>query len=183
VKARSLFVGLAVLALGGCGVPIDRDPRPIEPSVTIGSYEGPMAATSPGAFVERLFLVRDNQLVPVDRRVAAVPPARRHLEDLVTGPTPQERDAGLDSALAGTSYITGVRLDNGTAVVGLAVDNPIRNDETLAYGQIVCTLAARADIVAVQFAQAGRTMEVPRGDGALTSEPLTEADYKSLIAP
>ena len=63
------------------------------------------------------------------------------------------------------------------------LDNPIRNDETLAYGQIVCTLAARADIVGVQFAQAGHTMEVPRSDGALTSDLLTEADHSSLIAP
>ncbi|WP_433204010.1 GerMN domain-containing protein [Dactylosporangium sp. CS-047395] len=172
-----------VLAAGGCGVPTDRDPRPIEPSVTIGSYEGPMANPSPGAFVERLYLVRDNQLVPVDRRVSALPSPQRHVEDLVTGPTPQERAADLDSALAGTSYITGVQLRNGTAVVGLAVDNPIRNDETLAYGQIVCTLAARADIVGVRFAKDGRTIEVPRGDGALTSDLLTDADYQSLIAP
>ncbi|MFI5910245.1 GerMN domain-containing protein [Dactylosporangium sp. NPDC051541] len=174
---------LAVLVLPGCGVPTDRDPRPIEPSVTIGSYEGPMAPASPGSVVERLFMVRDNQLVPVDRRVSAVPSAQRVLEDLVTGPTAQERESRLDSALAGTSYITGVQLRSGTAVVGLSVDNPIRNDETLAYGQIVCTLAARADIVGVQFAQAGRTMEVPRGDGALTSGLLTAADYASLIAP
>jgi hypothetical protein len=183
VKGPAWFVLLAAgLTLAGCGVPTEREPRPIHPSVTIGSYEGPMAPVSPGTAEERLFLVRDNLLVPVDRRVSAVPPAERHLEDLVTGPTPQERDAGLTSALAGTSYITGVQLRNGTAVVGLSVDNPIRNDETIAYGQIVCTLAARADIVAVQFTQEGRTMEVPRGDGALTSELLTEADYASLIA-
>ncbi|WP_432972267.1 GerMN domain-containing protein [Dactylosporangium sp. CA-233914] len=174
----------AVLALGGCGVPTDSEPRPIEPSVTIGSYEGPMGGpvVSPGTVVERLFLVRDNQLVAVDRRVESVPSPQQQIEDLVTGPTPQERDAGLDSALAGTDIITGVQLRNGTAVVGLSADNPIRNDEILAYGQIVCTLSARADIVAVRFTQEGRTMEVPGADGALTREPLTEDDYASLIS-
>ncbi|WP_433075888.1 GerMN domain-containing protein [Dactylosporangium sp. CA-052675] len=178
----ALLAMVALLGLGGCGVPTEDSPRPIEPSAVIGSYEGPMAVTSPGAVVERLFFTRDSQLVPVDRRVANVPAPQQHLDDLVAGPTAPERDAGVDSALGGTSYITGVQLHNGTAVVGLSVDNPIRNDETLAYGQIVCTLAARADIVAVQFTQDGRTLEVPRGDGALTSAPLTEDDYVSLIA-
>jgi len=126
--------------------------------------------------------VRDNQLVAVDRRVEDARSPERLVEDLVSGPTPQERAAGLDSALAGTSYITGVRVRGGTAVVGLAADNPIRNDETLAYGQIVCTLTARADIVSVRFGQAGRPGEVPRGDGALTGEPVTEADYANLVA-
>ncbi|MEV8513744.1 GerMN domain-containing protein [Dactylosporangium sp. NPDC051484] len=185
MRARLLCAAfLAVcLPLGGCGVPTDREPRPIQPSVVVGSYEGPIAGPPPsaGAAVERLFLVRDNQLVAVDRRVVAAPSPQRQLEDLMAGPTPQERDEGLDSALVGTSIISGVQLHNGTAIVGLARDNPIRNDEILAYGQIVCTLAARADVVGVRFVQDGRPLEVPRADSALTLEMLTEDDYGSLI--
>ncbi|MFG2041206.1 GerMN domain-containing protein [Dactylosporangium sp. NPDC048998] len=173
----------ACLLLGGCGVPSDREPRPIEPSVVIGSYEGPIGGPPPsaGAAIERLFLVRDNQLIAVDRRVAAAPSPEKQLDDLMAGPTPEERDEGLDSALIGTNIITGVQLRNGTAIVGLARDNPIRNDEIVAYGQIVCTLSARADVVGVRFVQDGRPVEIPRADGALTQEMLTEGDYGSLI--
>ncbi|GAA2364395.1 GerMN domain-containing protein [Dactylosporangium salmoneum] len=174
---------LLCLTMAGCGVPTESTPRPIEPSVTIGSYEGPMGAppSSPGAAVERLFLVRDDELVAVDRRVESVPPPDQQLQDLVAGPTAVERDNGLDSALIGTAFITGVEVRDGTAVVGLAGDNAIRNDEIVAFGQIVCTLAARADVVSVRFVRDGRPMEVPRGDGALTSDPLTEADYAGLV--
>ncbi|MGI5242563.1 GerMN domain-containing protein [Dactylosporangium sp. CA-139066] len=174
------FAVVALLA-AGCGVQTDPEPRPIEPSVTIGSYEGPMAPVSPGTAIERLYLVQGNQLVAVDRRVDAVPSPERQLAELAAGPTPEERDRGLDSALVGTAFITGVQLHNGTAIVGLAGDSSIRNDEILAYGQIVCTLAARADVVAVRFTQEGRPMEVPRADGALTSQMLTDTDYRNLI--
>jgi hypothetical protein len=182
-RAVRLLV-LACLLPAGCGVPTDDAPRPIEPSVTIGPYDLPVGGppASPGTVVVRLFLVRDNQLVGVERRAAAAPTPERQLEDLVAGPTMQERAAGLDSALAGTDFITGVQLRNGTAVVGLAAANPIRNDAILAYGQIVCTLAARADVVAVRFVHDGRPMEVPRADGALISESLTELDYQGLIS-
>ncbi|MEV6932256.1 hypothetical protein AB0M46_48275 [Dactylosporangium sp. NPDC051485] len=181
--AGTLAALLLCLTLAGCGVPTESTPRPVEPSVTIGSYEGPMGAPpgSPGTAVERLFLVRDDQLVAVDRRVEAVPGPAQQLQDLVAGPTAVERDNGLDSALIGPAFITGVEVRDGTALVGLAGDNMIRNDEILAFGQIVCTLAARADVVAVRFVRGSRPMEVPRGDGALTSDPLTEADYASLI--
>jgi hypothetical protein len=174
------------LVLAGCGVPTEDEPRPIEPSVTIGTFEGPIGAGGPagsnGAAVERLFLVRGGRLVAVDRPLNAPPSLERHLDDLVSGPTERERDDGLDSALGGTDVIAGVTLRRGTAVVGLNGDNLIRNDEILAYGQIVCTLAARDDVDAVQFAQDGRPLEVPRADGALTPDPLTAADYRALIA-
>jgi hypothetical protein len=185
--ALGCYLALACcLALAGCGVPTERTPRPIEPSVTIGTFEGPIGAggpvASPGSAAERLFLVRENQLVAVDRPLNAAPLLERHLHDLVSGPTEQERDNGLDSALGGTDLIAGVTLRNGTAVVGLDEDNLIRNDEILAYGQIVCTLAARDDVDSVQFTQNGRPLEVPRADGSLTPDPLTAADYRALIA-
>jgi spore germination protein GerM len=179
---RRCGVLAACLLLSGCGVPIEREPRTLNPSVTIGSPEAPTAQASAGAAVEKLYLVRDNQLVAVERRPAAPPDLDRQLTDLMSGPTEVERDNGLGSALAGTDLIAGVQLEDGTAVVGVGDNNPIRNDEVLAYGQIVCTLAARDDVDAVQFVQNGRPLEVPRADGSLTPDPLTAADYHALIA-
>jgi len=166
------------LVLAGCGVPVERVPRPLDPSVTVGSPDAPTAPV--GAVAEKLYMVRDNQLVAVERRVDAPPDLTRQLTDLMSSPTEQERNTGLGSALAGTDLISGVQLEDGTAVV--AVTTSIRTDEVLAYGQIVCTLAARDDVDAVQFVQNGRPLEVPRADGVLTADPLTAADYYTLIA-
>lgn len=183
--ARTAVAGLllAVAALAGCGVPTESSPRPLEPSVRVGSPDTPTAAVSlpPGAAVEKLYLVRGNQLVGVERRVDSPPALDRQLSDLLSGPTEQERDSGFGSALAGTDLVLGAELRSGTAIVTVG-DTTIRNDEVLAYGQIVCTLAARDDVDEVRFVQDGQPLEVPRGDGSLTADPLTAADYSTLIA-
>ncbi|GGM30077.1 GerMN domain-containing protein [Dactylosporangium sucinum] len=174
---------VAGLLLGGCGVPADRTPRTIDPPVTIGSPETPTAPASlpPGSVVEKLYLVRDGRLIGVERRIGRPASLDQQLNDLLAGPTEQERNNGFGSALEGTDLIIGAALDGGTAVVTVG-DTTIRNDEVLAYGQIVCTLASRDDVANVRFLQDGRPLEVPRADGSLTSEPLTTADYANLIS-
>jgi hypothetical protein len=56
-----------------------------------------------------------------------------------------------------------------------------RNDDILTYGQIVCTLTARADVNSVTFFRDDEPLKVPRADGILSSEPLRAADYSRLI--
>ncbi|WP_238010684.1 GerMN domain-containing protein [Dactylosporangium sp. AC04546] len=181
---RRLLAALAAgLVLAGCGVPADRTPRTIDPPVVVGSPETPTAQASlpPGSVVEKLYLVRAGRLTAVERRVDGPATLDRQLNDLLAGPTEQERDSGFGSALEGTDLIIGAALDGGTAIVTVG-DTTIRNDEVLAYGQIVCTLASRDDVGTVRFLQDGRALEVPRADGSLTSDPLTTADYATLIS-
>ncbi|GAA2626405.1 hypothetical protein GCM10010399_67370 [Dactylosporangium fulvum] len=174
---------LTGMLLSGCGVPTESGPRPLEPSVHVANPDTPTADTSlpPGAAVEKLYLVRGNQLVGVERRVDRPPTLERQLADLLAGPTEREQDGGYGSALAGTDFILGAQLESGTAVVTVG-GTTIRNDEVLAYGQVVCTLAARDDVDRVRFVQDGQPLEVPRADGSLTSDPLTSADYVTLMA-
>jgi hypothetical protein len=174
---------LTAVLLAGCGVPTESAPRPIDPPVVFDSTDAPTApASAPaGATVERLYLVRANQLVAVDRALDSPPDLSRQLADLLSGPTEQERASGVVSALAGTDLVMGARHSRRTAIVDVAKPS-IRTDEVLAYGQIVCTLAARDDVDAVRFVQDGRALEVPRADGSLTAGPLAFADYQALIA-
>ncbi|UWZ40501.1 GerMN domain-containing protein [Dactylosporangium roseum] len=174
---------LTGIPLSGCGVPTESEPRPLEPSVHVANPDTPTADTSlpPGAAIEKLYLVRNDQLVGVERRVDRAPALDRQLADLLAGPTEWEQDDGYGSALAGTDFVLGAVLDYGTAVVTVG-GTTIRNDEVLAYGQVVCTLAARDDVDQVRFVLDGQPLEVPRADGSLTADPLTAADYAALIA-
>ena len=134
--------------------------------------------------IERLFLVKDDTLTPVIRHVERQPTTDSLLNDLLAGPTDNERATGITSALQGGNVVAGIHLSGGQAVVELAsaMDNTARNDEVLAYAQLVCTLTGRPDVDGVTFTRNGQPIGVPRGDGSLAQGPLTAADYASLLA-
>lgn len=192
MRGRSL--GILVLALvtallAGCGIAAEAMPRPTDPprAFVQGAPSPTAPPTDAGPITERLFLVRDDALVEVTRHVDRWPTTESLLEDLLAGPSETESTAGLTSVLSGGDVVAGVRVSNGTAVVELAAtaDNTQRNDEVLAYAQLVCTLTARGDVNGVTFVYRGQPIAVPRADGSLPETPetpLTAADYATLIA-
>lgn len=181
-RAAALAVAaLLGAAVQGCGVPDEREPRPLEPSLVIGSPPRIAPGNSVGPAVERLYLVREGQLVAVDRRVGSTADVSAVLGDLVLGPTDDELKEGLTSSLKGTDLIAGVRLEDRTAEVSFRPQAGGRTDDILAIGQIVCTLDARNDVDTVRFLLDGVLLKVPRADGSLTELPLTAADYRALI--
>lgn len=174
-----------VLAVAGCGITPERTAQPIDPP------RGPFASvtspsplpTSTGSVPETLFLVKDGLLVPRVRHVATVSDVDELIHDLLAGPTEVESEAGLSTALVGVT-VNGVRLESGLATVDLAapIEFSGRNDELLAYAQVVCTLTARKDVLWVTFTRAGKPITVPRGDSSISPGPLTESDYAELLS-
>ncbi|WBB81085.1 GerMN domain-containing protein [Micromonospora sp. WMMD882] len=188
VRRRVTLVGLAaLLTLTGCGVSGEPEPREVTPP--LGPFPGLSspgpAVTEAGARTERLCYVRDDRLVLVDRRVRTPQTPREQIGLLLDGPVGPERDAGLTSTLTGVNVVTNVRVTRGEATVdvGERLAGTGRNDEVLAFGQIVCTLTSRPDVDRVTFRQKGERLGVPRADGSLSTGPLTVADYAAMIAP
>jgi spore germination protein GerM len=133
--------------------------------------------------LETLYLTKDSAIVPVDRHVKQEPTAQTLLNDLIAGPTAAEQADGITSALPGSTVINSVAASNGLAVVtiGGGLEGAGRKDAILAFGQIVCTLDARPDVNGVVFVGPNGPIGVPRGDGSLTTSPLTTADYEDLL--
>ncbi|WP_127502646.1 GerMN domain-containing protein [Actinoplanes solisilvae] len=179
-----VLAAAAVVLLGGCGVRAQAEPHgvdlPRHPLTTPGA-----GATVPvGEVAQVLCLVRDDRLVQTVRRTPSYPGVQAQLDSLVAGPTQAERAAGLGSALAGVALTA--RLTAGAEVTVEVPDveeGTARNDEILAYGQIVCTLTARSDVGSVVFTRGGQPLEVPRADGTLTSGPLRSSDYADMTVP
>lgn len=189
MTARSAALAAAVVAaaaLTACGVSPESSAQPIDPP------RGPFQAiTSPtpstaesGAIRLRLFMVKDGALVAVTRHVSQVPTVDGVVQYLLGGPTEAERNDGITSAIQGAVEISAVHVDGDQATIELA--SPVaeirRNDDVLAYAQLVYTLTARPEIHGVSFTFDGEPVGVPRQDGVLSEGPLTRTDYSDLIA-
>jgi spore germination protein GerM len=187
VKAlRAILAALALATLAGCGIPPESQAREVQPPP--GPYQAlaspEPANTESGTVAETLCLVKESKLVAVVRRVNRDPTVSALMHDLLGGPTEAERADGMSSALAGADQFGEVHVANGQAVVDLMsqVKDAGRSDETLSFAQVVCTLDARPGVDGVSFNADGKPIGVPRGDGSLSSAPLTMADYASLLA-
>ncbi|GAA0434872.1 hypothetical protein Aca07nite_00040 [Actinoplanes capillaceus] len=187
ITVRGLAAPTAILLLlTACGVPAQDEPHPVTLPRRPLDVTASAAASDPvGEVAQVLCLIRDDRLVQTVRRSDAPPVPQRQLDLLAAGPTPAEQAQGMSTALATTTLSVTVSAATAIAAVeiGAAGEGTGRSDEALAYGQIVCTLTSRADIAAVSFRRDGRPLQVPRGDGQLTGDPLRAADYRSLIGP
>ncbi|MFG1604973.1 GerMN domain-containing protein [Actinoplanes sp. NPDC049265] len=181
-------VALAVAAaLTGCGVAAQDAPHAVELPRRALTTSDPVStsAARPGEVAEVLCLVRDGSLVEVVRRIAGTPRPQEQLDHLLAGPADAERNAGLSTATTGMTLTVSFPSTPGAAEVEVteANEDTARSDETLPYGQVVCTLTSRLDVVSVLFTKGGETLEVPRADGSLSRGPLFGSDYAGLVVP
>jgi Sporulation and spore germination len=176
---------LAVVLLAGCGVPAQDEPHPVDLPRQSLRVPSPGPADTTGEVAEVLCLVRGDRLVRQVRLLDRVPTVQEQLDDLMAGPTQRESDSGLTGALAGLTLteVSGPASPQVTVRVTEADEDTARNGDILAYGQIVCTLTTRPDVSAVVFTRGDEPLDVPRGDGRLTSDPLRGRDYENLIGP
>lgn len=79
--------------------------------------------------------------------------------------------------------VASVSVSRGIASVDLrsSVEDLSGRNQLLAFAQLVCTLTAQPGIGSVAFTVDGQPIEVPRGDGSLTSGSVSRDAYASLI--
>lgn len=179
-----LAVAAVAVLLTGCGLPVEDSARSLDPAEAPYRLDEPARAATPaGPRRQRLYLVRGGELVPVPRTASALTP-QAVLTDLLAGPTATERTRGLSTALPVDVEVPEVRVEAGVAVVELPADGLGlgRSDDVLAYGQLVATLDATPAVQSVRFVSGGTPLAVPRGDGSLTSAPVSLADYRQQLA-
>lgn len=188
----ALLVGVA-LAIAGCGVPADDEARrtpsgqvPEEffrPSTTLP----PTTTTVATRFDVTLYYVdADDRLVPVDRTLEAAPSLEDLVAVLLEPPPASDVDGPLRTALAGTDepVVNAVSLERGVASVDLSVAfrSLPPSDQLLGIAQIVYTATGRSGVGRADFTLDGEPVDVPSGDGSLTSDPVARDDYTNLLA-
>jgi spore germination protein GerM len=183
--ASGLAVALATL--GGCGIQsedraqrFDDDKVPFE---LLDENSGVDPSDELGNQDVSVYLARGGRLIQESRSIQPPVSLTGLLRSLRRGPTREEAAAGIRTALPDENAVQSARLEGGLATVDLTealVDLPT-GDQGLALGQIVWTLTGIPGVGQVRFTRDGASVEVPRPDGTLTSDPVSRDDYAALV--
>jgi len=178
-----------VLIVAGCGIPTEDHAATAGPEevpfglLTDEPRQPPATAVPPAGPTVEIYLLEGG-----GDRLAAV---RRTIEEadisdviaaLLAGPSDVEADRGLSSALPEGDVVQSLELSGGVAAVDLSPVFGVLDGTTqkLAIAQLVYTLTARPGIGRISFTLSGQPVEIPRGDGALTSGSVSRDSYREL---
>jgi spore germination protein GerM len=184
---RRAIAGLVLLAVAtACGVPLDShasatDAADVPYGLVANSTSTTVTANGPTPVT--VFLVADNRLVPVTRRVSGPLDAAEALRELASPLTPEETADGLRRAFGDTDLLGAVERNGAEVAVELLAgfDRLPSREQVLSLGQIVYTLTGLPGIERVRFTRDGEPLDVPTADATLTSGPLGRAEYGELL--
>ena len=195
VATRPLVAVLALvlaLALAACGVPTGEDVTTIErekvPYRLLETREPAGSATAsaaPQAGTSSTYFVDGDRLVPVPLPLTS-PMTDVALGEVMAalsmGPSPETQDRGLGTTLPPSVRLVVLRIEAGTATIELQSEevSNVGEQGPLATGQIVLSATSVGGIDRVLLTRLGAPVEAQLADGALTSRPLTAADYATL---
>lgn len=189
---RTLCVALGLviaLVLGGCGVAEDGSAEVADaddvPFGLLDEERDPVGGVAPGrGSVVDLYLYDpdEEQLAPVDDQLesTSLEDVLVALLDATPGDDPATRD--LRSAIAETDVTIEAETDGGVAVIDLSEEftDIGGTDQLIAIAQLVYTSTGRPGVGQVNFTLEGEPIEIPRGDGSITSGSVTRDDYRDL---
>ncbi|QYG94061.1 GerMN domain-containing protein [Iamia sp. SCSIO 61187] len=185
---RLLGVATALALVTGCAVGAEDRAHVIgADDVPYGLLEEERAgatASVPDGTTVAIYLVRDDELVAVERELRRDAGLEELVGMLAAVPTAAEAAAALTTAVPDPDVYGDVEVVRGTAEVDLAPSFSEIDGATqaLAIAQTVFTLTARPGIGRVVFRLDGASVEVPRGDGTLTDEALARDDFPDLLS-
>ncbi len=202
VMMTALLFGaaLAVLALVGCGYdsgvkdggPVTTTPgtQPPPSTATTGTTvpNQPTTTTPAAETVDVLvFFMRGEHLAPVRHHVPATKEvAKAAMQELIAGPTTEEKAAGFTTALPDKTLFLGIALNGSVATVDLSKEYESGGGTmsmTARLGQVVYTLTQFPTVESVSFKLDGKPVEVFGGEGLILDHPVTRADYEYVTAP
>lgn len=184
-RSRTIFVArlIAFGLLGtatGCALGSESTPRTI-PETDRRALVDVAAVSSQDTGVGRIYLERTDTagaLTAVARDLEPSPGAV--MNALLAGPTEEERARGLRSPLPLQLSLNDARYI-GNDIVKVDVTSQIfeatGDDLVSVVAQIVLSLCEISGVERVVILVDGDELEWPRGDGTLTTEPLTVFDY------
>lgn len=187
LRQATLLVVVAFLG-AACGVPLDTEPQalrggdvPAELRQELPTQTTTTLAAGPASPVT-IYLAGPERLVAVVRQVSAPASVEKVLQQLFTGPTKAESAQGLRTAISPGTTVLGAAVEAKLVSIDLSGDFAVGSppDQIIAFAQVVFTATKLEGVGGVVFTRNGRRLEVPTGDGSITSTPLGPASYPQL---
>jgi hypothetical protein len=162
-RVATTLVALMLAALGaGC----DGD----ETVPTTGTPPPPETATT------AVYFLRDGKIAPVRRAIpASEDPELATVSALLEGPTADEREGGLVTAIPATTVVESVSVEDGVATVDLSRDFDNGGGSASMLGrvaQVVATLTRFPTVKRVAFRLDGETVKAIGGEGVVVDPPI-----------
>ena len=185
MRRLALLPLLAVLALlPGCGGDTDDDTA--SPGGTTPTGTAPTTATDPEPEPAQsrvaVYFLRDEKLGVGARQAEGEAVARAALEALLEGPSEEEREAGLTTAIPDGTELLDLAVADGTATVDLsdAFDDGGGSASMQArVAQVVATLTQFPTIERVAFRLDGEPVTAIGGEGVIVDPPLGREDIEA----
>lgn len=193
-KFVSLLI-VAALAVSACGVSPESQPRALPPEAG-----GPVVSPTPvetdstATRFLALWFVADGKLKQSDRKSDVAVSAQDKIVALEAGPTQEELDAGMRTAVVSvvpdvplmtTADAAGVAVEIGPRQIAVVLSNEFASlpseEQLLALGQVVTTLTEGTSDAVLFVANDGIPVGVPLPGGRLVNRPVTASDYQTLI--
>ena len=181
--ARSMMSAVMFIAIvAGCSFGPESQSQMI-PESQQQNVDEATSSNEVGIGFGRVYLQRSEStggsvLTGVQRNISSDP--LNIVQVLLSGPTKAEQDVGLRSAIPASTEVLSARYI-ATDLVKVDLTDEIfkatGDDLVSSIAQIVLTLADISGIERVIIVVNGQVNEWPKGDGSLTSQPLTAYDF------
>lgn len=203
VLMRALFVALTIVVLSasttackpkpttssgdagnGSGTPTA---APSAESTRIPAEDGSTtdAATPPKPLFVRVYFTRGDKLGVSTRRIAATKAvASAAMQQLLAGPSADEKSYGLGTTIPAGTRLLGVTVNGGIATVDLSNDFQSGGGTlsmTMRLAQVVHTLTQFSTIKSVRFSLDGKPVTVFGGEGIMIDKPQTRSSYDDVL--
>ena len=185
--ARSMMSAVMFIAIvAGCSFGPESQSQMI-PESQQQNVDEATSSNEVGIGFGRVYLQRSEStggsvLTGVQRNISSDP--LNIVQVLLSGPTKAEQDVGLRSAIPASTEVLSARYI-ATDLVKVDLTDEIfkatGDDLVSSVAQIVLTLADISGIERVIIVVNGQVNEWPKGDGSLTSQPLTAFDFPDRV--
>lgn len=187
--ALALLVAGLLVAIAGCGVPVDDSPRAVAPDEIpeeLVAAPTTTTATPGGGTDAQLFFIEAQEGSSVLRLEETILPdlTARTVLDALVSTVPEDLPEGVTSSIPEGTAILDTSLDDGVLTVDLSEEFEDVSGDLLiqALAQLVFTATASAGVTGgVLFTVEGEERTFPDADGSEITGPALRADYAALV--
>jgi len=206
MKRIILIISVLALLLAACGAGESGSAGPVttEPADSVTTTTAPTETTQPGddtgtttttqaptdgepsdqVFVELYFVKEGLSADAVTRAVDSPMVATNAIKALIAGPTPAEMDIELSSSIPADTLLLGLTIEDGLATIDLSREFEVGGGSfniLSRLAQVVYTLTQFPTVDEVLFHIDGQPVEVFSGEGVVLGDPVTRADYATIL--